>query len=650
MNSNEVLIDLTATSDDSSDQNSHTDFEQYIKKETSTEHLDLSEEIITRCKVCYMAHPKANHRCCAKCKQQIVTDCHECICIVCQRAITKRAEQCFRCTRPVHNKCSSLQPETSKGIVVLMCDNCKTSRDTGLSRSALDDLKRGDSLTDEHLNAACKMLKAAFRDLAGLTAPENIIRLENQISVSPHIAEAHEDYMQMLNTGTGHWVLLVVCKGQPFLLDSSFHNKMTVHIKNQIREIMSSDKNFNVLIPNIQQQDNGTDCGLYVIANAVEFAKNRQVRKVNFIREKLRPHWLQCITDGKISQFPSEGFEHETVFTDYVIQVTSTKDTDILNDCCQNCQLKDPQPGHTCCKYCKVQNKRRGHVCECVVCLNPTSDNANLIPLLCKVCVKPVHEFCSKFVVEQASHYCYFCMIKKNVNLEKEVVGQVVWERGPISKDHIITATAFLRKQFPDLGGLAEPNDVVRKKEYLLFCYDNLQDGQDYIQFLSTGTGHWVLLVVQEGKLYLLGSNVKSNLTSELETQVAAIVNSFQSEFTIFLPVINNENDSGLVAIAYAIEFASTRKICEVSFNSLNLHWVNCLLEGKISVFPNSGKVSVQLEETITKVYCLCRLPEHYSTTMIDCDMCGEWYHPKCVDISNSNKWICALCKPEVSS
>ncbi|XP_052129636.1 uncharacterized protein LOC127750940 [Frankliniella occidentalis] len=396
----------------------------------------------------------------------------------------------------------------------------RTPRYTGLPLSALDDLKRGHSLTDEHLNAACIMLKAAFSDLGGLTAPQNVVRFENHISVAPRIAEAHEDYIQMLNTGTGHWVLLIVSKGQPYLMDSLWTGKMTLHTKSQIKDIMSLNDNFSVIIPEIQQQDNSTDCGLYVIANAVEFAKTRQVQKVYFIREELRSHWLK----------PTTNCFHRLCRASYITYQR------------QNCLLKDPQPGHTCCKHCKVQNKG-GHVCECVVCLDPTSDNANLIPVLCKVCVKPVHEFCSKYVIEEDSRYCFFCHIKKNTNLEKEVVEEVLRGKGPISKDHIISASAFLKEQFSDLGGLAEPKDVVRKKEYLLFCYDNALDDQDYVQFLSTGTSDWVLLVVQKGKPYLLCSDVQSKLTSEVETQVAVIMNCFQSEFTIFLPVIKNWRD-----------------------------------------------------------------------------------------------------------
>jgi len=140
-----------------------------------------------------------------------------------------------------------------------------------------------------------------------------------------------------------------------------------------------------------------------------------------------------------------------------------------------------------------------------------------------------------------------------------------------------------------------------------------------------------------------VGSDVRAKLTSEIESQVASVINCFTDNFTIFIPVIEeNEHDSGLLAIAYAIEFAETRDIRMTCFNNMSQHWLQCLLEEKICSFPSSNKQAVDMATTITKVYCICRLPEHYSEAMIQCDVCSEWYHHRCVEAPiEDGEWTC---------
>jgi hypothetical protein len=44
-----------------------------------------------------------------------------------------------------------------------------------------------------------------------------------------------------------------------------------------------------------------------------------------------------------------------------------------------------------------------------------------------------------------------------------------------------------------------------------------------------------------------------------------------------------------------------------------------------------------------------CKLPEEYDN-MILCDLCGQWFHFRCVEyatsLSTSNEWLCRLCTP----
>jgi hypothetical protein len=49
------------------------------------------------------------------------------------------------------------------------------------------------------------------------------------------------------------------------------------------------------------------------------------------------------------------------------------------------------------------------------------------------------------------------------------------------------------------------------------------------------------------------------------------------------------------------------------------------------------------------ELYCLCQQPYHVDTAMISCDACGEWYHMRCVGVTQTQartlkKYSCPIC------
>lgn len=57
-----------------------------------------------------------------------------------------------------------------------------------------------------------------------------------------------------------------------------------------------------------QQQNNGYDCGLFAIANLVEFCFNDATYsyKNEFVLNKMREHLIHCLERGEFSKFPQE--------------------------------------------------------------------------------------------------------------------------------------------------------------------------------------------------------------------------------------------------------------------------------------------------------------------------------------------------------
>jgi len=75
--------------------------------------------------------------------------------------------------------------------------------------------------------------------------------------------------------------------------------------------MVKKKKKIVVHVPDIQQQFPGTlDCGLFAIANLVEFCINgypelkSQSRNWNFDVDMLRPHLISCIKNDKFESFP----------------------------------------------------------------------------------------------------------------------------------------------------------------------------------------------------------------------------------------------------------------------------------------------------------------------------------------------------------
>lgn len=81
-------------------------------------------------------------------------------------------------------------------------------------------------------------------------------------------------------------------------------------IKIQLSQIYKNDtaKVVQVKIPRVQQQPNGIDCGLFAIANVVEFclAPDSFNTRIVYDVSKMRQHLIECLENGTLSAFPKE--------------------------------------------------------------------------------------------------------------------------------------------------------------------------------------------------------------------------------------------------------------------------------------------------------------------------------------------------------
>ncbi|CAC5387653.1 unnamed protein product [Mytilus coruscus] len=117
--------------------------------------------------------------------------------------------------------------------------------------------------------------------------------------------------VQVHHTGKSHWVTSIQPKKESavYVLDSkSTEFKLTPSMEIQLSAIYGHGKrNLLVKLPDVQQQTNGYDCGVYAIANMMEYCdkgKFNTQRRTNFIEKYMRPHLISCLEKGHFTPFP----------------------------------------------------------------------------------------------------------------------------------------------------------------------------------------------------------------------------------------------------------------------------------------------------------------------------------------------------------
>ncbi|XP_052103656.1 uncharacterized protein LOC127737165 [Mytilus californianus] len=104
-------------------------------------------------------------------------------------------------------------------------------------------------------------------------------------------------------------------------LPTSTSNRLPTSTSNRSPTIIALPEmisiNLLVKLPDVQQQTNGYDCGVYAIANMVEYCHKEKLntqRRTKFIEKYMRPHLISCLEKGHFTPFP----QNTTSSTDFV--------------------------------------------------------------------------------------------------------------------------------------------------------------------------------------------------------------------------------------------------------------------------------------------------------------------------------------------
>lgn len=103
--------------------------------------------------------------------------------------------------------------------------------------------------------------------------------------------------MQILHTANRHWVCTssVGClPGTVNLYDSLFHDIIANEVEEQLKDVIASKLTGIKIVP-VEQQENGSACGVFSIAFATCIVYGRDPGIVTFDVTQMRPHLSQAL-------------------------------------------------------------------------------------------------------------------------------------------------------------------------------------------------------------------------------------------------------------------------------------------------------------------------------------------------------------------
>ena len=153
-------------------------------------------------------------------------------------------------------------------------------------------------LTCDIIQEAQVLLQAANPALQGLQRPT--------LGCVKNFDVVTSEFIQILHTGNDHWVCIssIGCvPGTVGLFDSLFSDTISQEVEEQTNDLLGGNLVSLEFVP-IQQQTNGSNCGIFAIAFATCLALGTNPIHVTFDIPRMRPHLLDCFKEGKITMFP----------------------------------------------------------------------------------------------------------------------------------------------------------------------------------------------------------------------------------------------------------------------------------------------------------------------------------------------------------
>ena len=179
-------------------------------------------------------------------------------------------------------------------------------------------------LNDRIIMASMKLIKKRFPSVNGLY---DTLRIPRQVKIWKYenpFPFTKSPALQIHHDGKSHWVTSVKVHDNVYLLDS-LGMAVNTCIEIQLGAMYGSPgKNLKVILPDIQMQKSTNDCGLFAIANAVEFCSSNLYCGLDPLYfddspMRMRMHLLTCLGAQMIEPFPSTKTNGQVEVREHII-------------------------------------------------------------------------------------------------------------------------------------------------------------------------------------------------------------------------------------------------------------------------------------------------------------------------------------------
>ena len=124
------------------------------------------------------------------------------------------------------------------------------------------------------------------------------------------------EFVQVLHDGGLHWICVsnIGCAKGVVKCFDSYNNRGYIkkYVGKQVASIIRElSPQLTVRITAVQQQQNGTDCGVFALAYATSLLNGQDPESVTYDTSKLRSHLLHWLHQGHMSPFPLTETKHD---------------------------------------------------------------------------------------------------------------------------------------------------------------------------------------------------------------------------------------------------------------------------------------------------------------------------------------------------
>jgi hypothetical protein len=186
-------------------------------------------------------------------------------------------------------------------------------KDLGLSLNSKTDIESGKWLSTDQINAAMKLLQREFPNMYGLQdcGKHLPVRIKGKWAYEFQFDSVPDDvYAVQIHYANSHFTTSAKLPNNPIIyhMDSMNSSSLDEVLAIQLSSLYGKPYTDLQVVqyPTQQQKPSLGNCGLFAIANALEFCLNNRYKEAeyHYDEDKMRPHLVSCFQNNRLVQFP----------------------------------------------------------------------------------------------------------------------------------------------------------------------------------------------------------------------------------------------------------------------------------------------------------------------------------------------------------